>query len=67
MLHAEWAYLNRPDRLARWWLGLDRTWASPADPRTVRRGDQVAYPPEPEPAEPAEAADPDADPAGETE
>lgn len=73
VLNAEWAYLNRPDRLAKLIAGPGAGLGLvPLTPEQFGETAMVAYPPEPELADAAEdAADPDAapvlDPAGVTE
>lgn len=64
MLRAEWAYLNRPDRLRDLAeLNFDRLGLLPIMPEAFGRIEQVNYPPEPLPAitEPIELSSDNAD------
>lgn len=75
VLNAEWAYLNRPDRLAALMAGPGAELGlAPLGPEHFAEAAMVAYPPEPEPTETtdgeeaeAPAARPGTETAGVTE
>jgi hypothetical protein len=68
VLNAEWAYLNRPDRLAALVAGPGAGLGlAPLSPEQFAEAAMVAFPPEPEPVPIAADGAPGPETAGETE